>query len=274
VGVAYPIIRAQRSIEKTLFAFALGKGLRGLPPSSLHRLLSEHRGAPYRWKTSRLTVRQVLAWARAYRRRTGTWPAQRSGPIPEAPGETWQGIDGALRHGRRGLPGGEGLGLILHRRLGARTQTSLPPLTVEQILGWADRHRQKTGRWPTVDDGKVVGAGGETWRGINHALARGYRGLPGGSSLAQLLAQRRGKRNKAGLPRLTVKQILGWADKHHERTGQWPNQYAGPVADAPGEDWRDINGCLQRGFRGLPGRDSLARLLERCRRVRRWARQA
>src|SRR2546422_791984 len=82
---------------------ALEKGLARAAPALLHRALAEHRGAPYRWKGSRLTVRQVLAWARAYRRRTGKWPAQRSGPIAEAPDETWQGIDAALRYGRRGL---------------------------------------------------------------------------------------------------------------------------------------------------------------------------
>src|SRR5262249_7236219 len=112
------------------------------------------------------TVRQVVAWARAYRLRTGRWPAQRSGHIPEAPGETWQGIGAALRYSRRGLPGGEGPGLVLHRRFGTRTPVSRPQLTIEQILGWADRHHKRTGRWPTVDDGKVTGGGGETWRGV------------------------------------------------------------------------------------------------------------
>jgi hypothetical protein len=120
----------------------------------------------------------------------------------------------------------------------------------------------------------VVGAGGETWRGINLALGRGHRGMPGGSSLAQLLAAERGKRNKSWLPLLTVEQILAWADKHRERTGRWPNRSSGPVADVPGGTWKDINGCLQRGFRGLPGGDTLARLLEEHRGVRRWARQA
>jgi hypothetical protein len=206
--------------------------------------------------------------------RTGRWPHASTGAVPEAPGETWQGVDAALRYGRRGLPGGEGLGRFLHRRLGARTKASLPPLTVEQILAWADRHYQKTGRWPTVNDGKVVGAGDETWRGLNNALAGGHRGLPGGTTLTRLLAEGRGKRNKRWLPHLTVEQILVWADRHHERTGRWPNQCSGPVADAPGENWREVNGCLYRGFRGLPGGDTLACLLEEHRGVRRWARQA
>jgi hypothetical protein len=119
----------------------------------------------------------------------------------------------------------------------------------------------------------VVGAGGETWPGINHALGRGYRGLPGGSSLALLLAERRGKRNKTWRPRLTVEQILGWADAHHKRTGEWPGLLSGAVVDAPGETWREINNCMQRGFRGLPGGGSLARLLEERRGVRRWGRK-
>src|SRR5262249_23215786 len=34
----------------------------------------------------RLTTRQVLAWARAHRRRTGSWPTAASGPILDASG--------------------------------------------------------------------------------------------------------------------------------------------------------------------------------------------
>src|SRR5262249_6645494 len=37
------------------------------------------------------------------------------------------------------------------------------------------------------------------------------QGLTGGSSLAQLLAERRGVRNHLRLPRLTVEQIAAWA---------------------------------------------------------------
>lgn len=62
---------------------------------------------------------------------------------------------------------------------------------------------------------------------------------------------------------LLVHQILQWADAHHERTGRWPNAHAGPVADAPGETWGAINQALARGRRGLPGDDSLFRLLVR-----------
>ena len=54
-----------------------------------------------------------LAWADAHRARTGSQPHDRSGPVADAPGETWGNIDRALRHGRRGLPGGTSLSWLL-----------------------------------------------------------------------------------------------------------------------------------------------------------------
>jgi hypothetical protein len=66
-------------------------------------------------------------------------------------------------------------------------------------------------------------------------------------------------------PPLTVKQVLAWADAHHARTGGWPTAASGPVLEAPGEVWRAVNQVLDRGHRGLPGGDSLARLLSRHR---------
>jgi hypothetical protein len=62
---------------------------------------------------------------------------------------------------------------------------------------------------------------------------------------------------------LTVEQILAWADAYRERTGSWPTRESGPVADAPGETWKKIDTALYDGFRGLPGGDSLPRLLRR-----------
>jgi hypothetical protein len=70
------------------------------------------------------------------------------------------------------------------------------------------------------------------------------------------MAGRKGKQ-------LTVELILAWAEAHHARTGQWPNQRSGPVADAPGETWNAVNLALNHGRRGLPGPSSLARLLDR-----------
>src|SRR5205807_219734 len=77
---------------------ALRAGGRGLPGgSSLPRLLEEKRGVRNRARLDRLTVPRILAWADAHHRRTGRWPSYDSGPIADAPGETWRAVHSALR---------------------------------------------------------------------------------------------------------------------------------------------------------------------------------
>ena len=90
-------------------------------------------------------------------------------------------------------------------------------------------------------------------------LSRGNRGLPGGSSLSELLVEHGLKEAKPD--DFTVKQILASADAHHERTGKWPTQASGVVHDAPGETWKNIDKALRAGLRGLPGGSSLSKLL-------------
>src|SRR5262249_26021345 len=150
------------------------------------------------------------------------WPTLKSGPIAEAPGETWRRVDAALRHGLRGLPGGNSLAELLARSLRIRNRTNVPRLTVSRIVTLADAHYRRTGRWPMTHSGKVVETEGETWHALDAALRQGKRGLPGGSSLAQLLQEQRGVPNKSALPRLTLTSILQWADLHHTSTGRWP----------------------------------------------------
>ncbi len=147
------------------------------------------------------------------------------------------------------------------------TRKSCPLLTIQHILAWADAHHQRTGKWPNSRSGPVEDAPGEKWNYIQSALAHGQRGLPGGSSLAQLLGLERGVRNIQALPPLTIRQILAWADAHHEKTGRWPNRSSGPVDGAPGETWSAITAALHQCHRGLPRRSSLAKLLAKRRGV-------
>jgi hypothetical protein len=213
-----------------------------------------------------LTESQVLVWADAHRQRTGAWPNDGSGPIPDAPGEVWHNVDMALRAGHRGFPGGSSLAKLLSARRGVPNRLALPVLTLEQILSWADAHHERTGTWPKRTSGPIADASGETWAAVEAALEAGNRGLPGGSSLAQLLQERRGVRNRARLPRLTTKKILAWADAHHRRTGQWPSCESGPVLDAPGETWKAVQMALVQGLRGLRGGSSLHGFLKKHRR--------
>jgi hypothetical protein len=95
----------------------------------------------------------------------------------------------------------------------------LPPFEVTQILAWADSDYRRTGDWPRQTSGPIVDAPGETWMTVDMALSHGARGLPGGSTLARLLVEKRGRRAKRNLPDLPVELILEWADAYFHRTG-------------------------------------------------------
>ena len=69
------------------------------------------------------------------------------------------------------------------------------------------------------------------WHSVDMALRYGKRGLPGGSSLFQLLARCRGL--SRARPRFTVAQTLAWADAYRARTGQWPTACSGLVEGEP-----------------------------------------
>ncbi len=106
----------------------------------------------------------------------GAWPlsppVRMSGPVEEVPGETWLRIDTALREGRRGLPGGTSLSQLLAPHRGARRQMKVP-LKEEEVLAWAEAHRQRTGAWPTRHSGPIPEAPGRTWAAVNSALSGG-----------------------------------------------------------------------------------------------------
>jgi hypothetical protein len=69
-------------------------------------------------------------------------------------------------------------------------------------------------------------------------------------------------------PPLSLVGIRKWADEHHRDTGCWPNTGSGPVRSNRNEPWRRIDRALRDGDRGLPGGDSLPRLLARERDAR------
>jgi hypothetical protein len=241
---------------------ALQNGTRGLPGgSSLTRLLITGRGIRSWRYLPPLTIPQVLAWADAHHQRTGRWPGSRSGPIPDATGETWQVVDGALRAGDRGLPGGTTLAVLLVEHREKRSVGHTPALSMIQILAWADAFRAQNGRWPTYLSGPVEEAPGETWCAINSALRAGSRGLAGGSTLSRLLARERNAKHARDGSLLMISEILAWADAHCERHGKWPTQKSGPIPEARGETWLRVSGALEHGRSGLPGGITLARLL-------------
>ena len=110
---------------------------------------------------------------------------------------------------------------LLAKHRGVRPGRKPSRLTITKIMAWVDRHRRRTGEWPSHNSGPIEGTEEFNWRKVNNALSLGLRGLPGASSLADLLAERRGKRNKKNVPPLTIPQIVAWAESHHKRTCRW-----------------------------------------------------
>jgi Rrf2 family protein len=87
--------------------------------------------------------------------------------------------------------------------------------------------------------------------------------LPGDPQHAEPLHRRRGRPPKRRPPRLTEQLILAWADAWHRRTGRWPGVLSGEIPGTGGERWNRVNDALYGGHRGLPGGDSLRKLLRR-----------
>ena len=174
--------------------------------------------------------------------------------------ETWFGLDASLLKGRRCLPGGQSLARLLAEHRSVRNVQDLAPLTIKQILEWADAHKTTTGDWPNKNTGQIPDTD-ESWARVTNALHQGQRGLKSGTSLAKLLAQHRNVRNILDLSPLTIRQILAWADAHKAATTNWPNQYSGQVTGTD-ETWAGINAALSRGNRALPGGSTLAKLLK------------
>ena len=128
-----------------------------------------------------------------------------------------------------------------------------PDFSEPEILGWADAFHARTGRWPCSESGLLPEHLNESWRNVDSALRYGFRGLPGGSSLARFLAKHRQVRNLRQLPHLSIQKVLDWSDCYRKRTGTWPTSKSRPIVEAPGDNWRGIDYALRAGVRGLPG---------------------
>jgi hypothetical protein len=185
--------------------------------------------------------------------------------VPGAPTEDWKAIDSALYAGRRGLPRGESLARLLAKHRGQRNHRALPPLTIDQILAWADAHHKRTGNWPKSMSGSILDAREESWQEIDRNLRFGLRSLPGGQTLKQLLAQQRNVREPKNRTPLRIEQILKWARAYQKKTGHWPKTTSGDVEQLPGETWHNIYVALKKGQRGLSGGSSLTELFARYR---------
>ena len=152
------------------------------------------------------------------------------------------------------MPGG----MTLASLLAANRSTTKSQLTEAMILNWADAYFDTHRSWPKRISGVIEGTNGDTWGSVEYALYAGTRGLGGGKTLAQLLLEHRGVRNQGRLRRLTVRQVLAWAEAYNRKTGAWPSHSSGYIEGTVGETWQTISAALASGRRGLPTYSSLA----------------
>lgn len=196
------------------------------------------------------------------------WPKSESG-LDEGGycGDTWRAYSNGLSLGLRGLPGGSSLAKLLSSRFGVRNCKSRPRLSKSGILELASYHRSIFNAWPNIASGEVKGGGqGDTWKIYDHCLREGQRGLPGGSSLAEILSEAYGAPLKINKKQTSEAEIVCLAKNHFTSNGYWPNKQSGPVHDGhPGDTWRNYDYSLREGLRGLPGGSSLAKLLDTIR---------
>lgn len=217
-----------------------------------------------------LRIADILRWADDFHAKHGRWPHMNDGVVEGTADQTWAAADQALRGGNRGLPAGSSLAKLFLKCRGRRHWHLPPDLTIEQILGWADAHHERTGDWPSGHSTKQIPKApkGMTWVAVDIALSRGKRGLPGGLTLAKVLIVRPSQnlfQSQIGHchPVSHATMLL-----HQHRTGYWPQYQDGKIAAAPQETWNAVDTALSKGKRGLPGGDSLSRLLARRRGVR------
>lgn len=228
------------------------------------RASTPKRRPPKRVKRHRppeFEITAILEWAKSHHERTGAWPNKTSGRIAEAPAESWQKINQALRQGLRGLPGGNSLARLLFVQIGADARASLIAYSVESICEWAMAWHERTGAWPARRAVAFPKHRARQWLKVNTALSAGIRGLPGGSTLAKLLAEHLGVENRHAIGPYTGTRILAWVDECHDQHGCWPTARSGEIPDSGGATWMSVQMALVQGRRQLPGGSSLPCLL-------------
>ena len=256
-----PIEEAPRETWFTVAA-ALALGRRGLPGGQSLRDFIEGQRRGISHVVAEISERQILAWALAWHARVGRRPRKNSGAIPDSGGLTWSNVNDALKNGRGILAGGSSLAQFLRSK---RAELRGPAVTEKQILFWADAYYKRMGSYPNAKSGAIPEAPGENWRLLDCALEVGTRSLPGGSSLWQLLVAERGpeaRRRPRKRRRLTLGEVVAWGQAHRQRTGRWPNDDSGRIPETERETWRAVHYAVRRGGRGLPGGSSLSRILK------------
>lgn len=211
------------------------------------------------------------------------WERDSEGNWVEVKGENWHStIEPALRDGGRALPGGSSI-----HKLKKKYGLTQKLLAKETIRDWCqlfyERAKQTRGRgkcptvldkivWERDSEGIWVQVKGERWDKINGALRKGFRGLPGGSSLNELMEEYSITDN------FTEEEIVKYFRLFYEKTkedsddriGRYPNNGDPIVWDRDKDgNWivvqdesfsGTIESALRNARRGMPGGSSIAKI--------------
>lgn len=248
------------------YDFCLRNGYRGLPKlGSLAKLLSERCGFKYQCDIPDLCEESILSLAELYKEKHSKWPGQKSGPVEGGyPGDTWAVYELHLRDGGRGLPGGSSVAKLISSKHEHAHAKNRPELTYDFIIARASEYFDANSKYPAVRSGSVPGGHtGDTWFCYDQALREGLRGLPGGTSLKALFAERLGAVDHLRKPTLAFEHIVDLARQHKSLRGSRPSCASGDVLGGhPGDTWRGYDQALKNGSRGLPKGKSLSKLLD------------
>lgn len=152
-------------------------------------------------------------------------------------------------------------------------------LTEEKIYFMALEHKVAHGKFPTSMSAEKA-SDGSSWMAISTALRTGARRLPGGGTLSELIWRMspvgsvpKPKKRAHLRPRphgirwstkctLSEAMIVEMAVEEKEKNGSLPTRTNKNITRT-GDTWMAIHMALKAGVRGLPGHDSLTRLLAR-----------
>ena len=289
----------------------LRKGGRGLLGGSSIPILNEEvsyeNGLDYknRQKAEDFDINKIRQSLLAHRERTGKWLTsskkghdQKAGSYvlqhgPYAGEMTVKALDAALRTGSRGLPGGSSIAMLNQEvsdehDLDYQNYLEKEDLDIKLIIESLLAHRLSTGEWLSNrkrskdDKGSFIleygpYAGEVTVSALDGALARGARGLPGGSSISVLneeISREHGLdyQNHLKLKDINIELIKASILAHRLATGDWLSNGKKPKGETHGSYVLEfgpyagqltcsaLETALLRGKRGLPDGLSIAKI--------------
>jgi hypothetical protein len=218
---------------------------------SLVNLLFLERDVRHHLKRNKLTIYQIIEWAKDHFEKTNEWPTYKSGKVLAEPSEKWSSIRSNLVHGGRGLPKGLSIEKVLFDELGVIGVRSGKQLTEQRVHSLALMHYEKIGSYPTESSDWIL-EGKDSWPAISFALNYGFRGLPGGSSLAKLLQAHNLKANLGEREYPSKDEIVDVAKIYQtqDKDNKLPTRESGlfPNPNYLDLTWGGINSALVKGL--------------------------